>query len=80
MKNLKFFSNFKAFSNVINNYDVCDKSLGPITDNRAFISSPNYPIYTIVLNECTQTISAPRDKVIKLWVASDMQYSNFNNM
>jgi hypothetical protein len=52
--------------------------LTSITDLAAFISSPSYPYYIIVSNECKQKIVAPPDKVIKMWIASDFQYSYFN--
>ena len=71
--------NHLAFSTTINNYDICDRTVGDITDSAAFISSPNYPYYVIVSTECTQKIVAPPNKVIKMWIASDFQYSNFND-
>jgi hypothetical protein len=68
-----------AFSTTINDYNICDSSLTSITEASGFISSPNYPTYIQVPDDCTQKIVAPKDKVIRMWVAADMKYSDFND-
>ena len=68
----------KALSNTIYNYNMCDYTLTDITSYNGFISSPNYPTYTQVFNECTKKIVAPFNKVIRIWISSDMTSSNSN--
>jgi hypothetical protein len=67
-------------SNTIREYNVCDKSLSDITDSTGLISSPKYPSFQIVNDECTVTILAPRDKIINIWMPDvAMKISEPNN-
>lgn len=46
-----------------------------ITSASGFISSPNYPTYTRQFDECTVRLVAPANKVIQMWILSDMKVS-----
>ena len=60
-------------SSTITNYDICSNNNIDITTETGFISSPNYPTYTIVTNECTRRIVVPNNKVINVWAINDMK-------
>ena len=62
----------KGYSNSINNFNICDKTLTDLTDTNGFLSSPKFPSYTNVSSECTQRIVAPINKVIKIWLFVDI--------
>lgn len=75
---LQFFL-FQVSSTTLRSYDICDTTVGDIKESRGFISSPNYPDYTIVKNECIQRIVAPSDQIIRLWIIADMEGSIFDD-
>ena len=53
---------------VIPTYNICDGTLGDITNYNGFITSPNYPTYQSIANECMVKIAAPSNKIVKIWV------------
>jgi hypothetical protein len=67
-----------VYSNVINNYDICDRTLTDITDPTGYISSPGYPRYQSVAAECQQRIAAPSNKIIKIWLFIDITSDTTN--
>ena len=68
-----------AYSSAIRTFDVCNRVLDTLTDSAGFLQSPFYPTYTMVPNECTIKIQAPSNKIIKLWIALDMKFSNYDD-
>ena len=60
------------YSSVINNYNICDRTLTDITDPTGYISSPGYPNYQSVTSECQVRIAAPTNKIIKIWLFIDI--------
>lgn len=67
---------FIVLSSVIKNYDVCDPKGVDITDSSAFISSPNFPTFTVASNECTRRIRVPDDKILNIWLTVDVRSSD----
>jgi hypothetical protein len=65
---------------VIKTYDICStRIVYGLYDNAAIITSPNYPRYTMVPDDCVVKIIAPSDKIIRIWAAVDMKYSDYND-
>lgn len=61
------------YSNLIKNNNICDQQSADITELNGFISSPNYPIYTIQQSECLRRIQVPSNKVINMWLLNDFR-------
>lgn len=67
-------------STLIPTYNICNSTLGDLTNFNGFIQSPNYPNYLSISNECVTKIVAPADKIVKIWVIQiDIKSSDSGN-
>ena len=65
---------------IIPYYNICDGTLRDLTTVSGFITSPGYPNYQSVPNECMVKIVAATNKIIKIWVIeSDIKVAESGN-
>jgi hypothetical protein len=67
-----------AFSSIITNNNICSNNNIDITEESGFISSPTFPVYSIVSSECTRRIVVPSNKVINIWLFNDLKSEDFS--
>ena len=68
-------------STILPIYNICEKSLGDLTSFSGFVTSPNYPLYESVVNECMVKIAAPSTKIVKIWLVEvDILSASAGNM
>ena len=66
-------------STSLKEYKICDTQAGDITDLNGFISSPNFPTYTIQPTECLRKIQVPSNMIINMYIFNDFKFSGSDN-
>jgi hypothetical protein len=63
----------------IKEYKICDSQAVDITDLNGFISSPNFPTYTMQPTECLRKIQVPNNMIINMYIFNDFKFPGFND-